>query len=72
MLRSYSIFPISNEDKLRNDFYLNDRKREVALNQFNNYDDYLKSLNMTSEIQSFNQTYSNRITQLINKQINST
>ena len=62
----FNITSISNEDKLRNDFYLNDRK-EVALNQFNNYDDYLKSLNMTSEIQSFNQTYSNRITQLINK-----
>ena len=63
----FTITSISLEDKNRNTFYENDKKREKAIKSFEDYDEYLKSLEMKAEVSSFNKTYINRITQLTNK-----
>ena len=63
----FNITSFSDEDKKRNDFYKNDKKREKAAFNFTDYNDYLKSLKMIAEIGRFNKAYLTRITQLINK-----
>ena len=56
----FTITSISLEDKNRNTFYENDKKREKAIKSFEDYDEYLKSLEMKAEVSSFNKTYINR------------
>lgn len=63
----FNMTSLSEEDKKRNDFYKNDKKREKAAFNFTDYNDYLKSLKMIAEIGRFNKTYLTRITQLTNK-----
>lgn len=63
----FNMTSFSEEDKKRNDFYKNDKKREKAAFNFTDYNDYLKSLKMIAEIGRFNKAYLTRITQLTNK-----
>ena len=63
----FNMTSLSEEDKKRNDFYKNDKKREKAVFNFTDYNDYLKSLKMIAEIGRFNKAYLTRITQLTNK-----
>tara|TARA_Y100000768_G_scaffold167074_1_gene125093 strand:+ start:1391 stop:3172 length:1782 start_codon:yes stop_codon:yes gene_type:complete len=63
----FTITSFSQEDEMRNEFYENDKKREKAIANFEDYDAYLKSLEMKAEVGLFNKSYLNRITQLINK-----
>lgn len=58
---------LSREDAERTDLYAKDRKREALVGQYANYDEYLKSLDMQAEIDSFNPYYLDRIAQLTNK-----
>ena len=58
---------ISSEDISRNKFYADNRSRSNEESLFNNYEDFLFSLNMQAEINRFTSLYIDRITQLINK-----
>ena len=58
---------LSSEDKKRNEYYKDNQEREKYSLKFDNYEEYLKSLNMTAEIDNFKSIYLNRITQLTNK-----
>jgi FkbH-like protein len=57
----------SREDVERSELYSKDRKREAIAAQFQNYDEYLESLQMQAEIDRFNNYYLDRIAQLTNK-----
>ena len=63
----FDILSLSNEDFIRNKFYVDNSKRDTELKKFENYNDFLKSLNMTAEIDTFKDIYLDRINQLINK-----
>lgn len=58
---------LSADDINRNKFYLENKERVKELSTFDNYQDFLASLNMVAEICSFSDIYIDRITQLINK-----
>lgn len=58
---------ISGDDAKRNEYYIADAKRDETKNTFSDYGEYLSSLQMSSEIQSFASVHLDRITQLINK-----
>lgn len=58
---------ISYEDINRSAYYDENFKREELKSKFNNYESFLESLNMSSEIRKFQPIYLERITQLINK-----
>ena len=58
---------ISDDDYLKSEMYVQNKKRISTIVNFNNYDDYLQSLNMVSKIAPFESVYLKRITQLINK-----
>ena len=58
---------LSREDAERTELYAKDRQREAAAGQFKSYDEYLESLEMQAEIDSFNPFYIDRIAQLTNK-----
>lgn len=58
---------LSREDTERTELYAKDRQREAAAGQFKGYDEYLQSLEMQAEIDSFNAYYIDRIAQLTNK-----
>ena len=58
---------MSGDDAKRNEYYTANAKRNEAKNTFVDYGEYLRSLQMTSEIRSFDTAYLDRITQLINK-----
>jgi FkbH-like protein len=58
---------LSNDDLKRSVFYKANSVRENVQRQFENYEDFLCSLNMKAEISSFCPIYLDRITQLINK-----
>jgi FkbH-like protein len=58
---------ISADDKKRNEYYAADSKRSEAKSTFIDYSEYLRSLQMSSEIRSFDSVHLDRITQLINK-----
>jgi len=58
---------LSQDDFIRTDSIKSNKKRAKDIKKFENYDKYLISLNMVSEISSFNDQYLERITQLINK-----
>ena len=51
----------------RNKFYSENNERNKQKSTFENYNDFLVSLNMKAEIKPFSDIYIDRITQLINK-----
>lgn len=63
----FEIVGISKEDVQRNDYYQSNILREKSSSKFNNYDEFLSSLNMVGEIQFFKTIYLERIAQLTNK-----
>lgn len=63
----FEITEISSDDLKRNEMYAENAKREELKSSFENYDDYLKSLDMRGEIQGFIPMYMSRIAQLTNK-----
>ncbi len=58
---------ISNDDLNRNKMYLENIEREKLKTQFTDYKDYLKSLQMTAEINKINEQTIPRVAQLVNK-----
>ena len=58
---------MSAEDINRNTYYSANAVRTEAESKYQNYEEFLLSLNMVAEIMSFKQIYLDRITQLINK-----
>lgn len=58
---------ITADDLQRSGQYQGNVQRAAQQAQFASYDDFLKSLDMTADIQAFNTLYMERITQLINK-----
>jgi len=57
----------SGDDVKRNDMYKANTKRANQQKAFENYDDYLESLDMKGYIKAFDDIYLQRITQLTNK-----
>lgn len=57
----------SKDDFHKNEMYKENMKRNQTMKSFNNYDDYLKSLNMEATIDGFTSIYMSRIAQLTNK-----
>ena len=55
------------DDINRNQYYEENIKRVEEQSTFKSYDDFLKSLKMTAQIQTFSSIYLERITQLTNK-----
>ena len=58
---------ISEDDLKRNETYQENKQRQALANSVTNYDEFLKSLNMQAEIDSFKPIYFDRIAQLTNK-----
>lgn len=58
---------LSNDDKSRNEFYKANIQRNLNSANFEDYNSYLKSLNMKCEIETVNEKNILRVTQLINK-----
>ena len=58
---------ISKDDLKRTEMYQENAKRSQLQASFENYEDYLRSLEMKGEIQSFIPAYMSRIAQLTNK-----
>ena len=46
----FTLTSLSKEDVKRNEYYKNNKKRDQFLSTFENYDEYLKSLEMKAEI----------------------
>lgn len=63
----FEVTNLSSDDLKRNEMYQENAKRVKMQSSFVNYDDYLKSLEMKGEIQSFIPMYMSRIAQLTNK-----
>lgn len=63
----FEIVSLSADDINRNKFYQDNNSRIEQQAQFDSYDDFLKSLQMVAEINSFSSVYIDRITQLTNK-----
>lgn len=63
----FEVTTLSNEDFQRNTMYQNNKKRREIQNSFVDYNDYLRSLNMTAVIKPFEEEYLSRIAQLTNK-----
>lgn len=63
----FDIVNISDDDRNRNKAYQENMKRKSLETNLKSYDDFLKSLEMIAEINSFQEIYFDRITQLINK-----
>lgn len=63
----FELLALSNEDIKRNDMYKNNVIRNQEISKYDNYDDYLKSLNMKARIVPFESVSYNRISQLSNK-----
>jgi FkbH-like protein len=58
---------LSSDDLKRSSFYADNVTRQELQSRFENYDDFLRSLNMVAEIKPFAPVYLDRITQLTNK-----
>ena len=58
---------LSKEDFTRSSYYKTNAKRESEKIKFKNYDDYLTSLKMTTDLKKFKEGDISRITQLVNK-----
>ena len=63
----FEVISISKDDLKKNEMYKENAQRTELLESFDNYDDYLKSLDMTAEIEEFKPIYMARIAQLTNK-----
>ena len=63
----FEVTNFSKEDLKKSDLYKDNAKRSQMMSTFDNYEDYLKSLNMKAEITSFKPIYLERISQLSNK-----
>ena len=63
----FEVTALSGDDIKRNEMYMENAKRQAMQASFDNYEDYLKSLEMKGEIQSFIPMYMSRIAQLTNK-----
>lgn len=63
----FEVTNLSSDDLKRNEMYQENAKRQKLQSSFSNYEDYLKSLDMKGEIQSFIPMYMSRIAQLTNK-----
>ncbi len=63
----FEVTNFSEEDLKKSEMYKDNAKRSQMMATFDNYDDYLKSLNMKAEITSFKKIYLERISQLSNK-----
>lgn len=63
----FEVTTISGDDLKRTEMYAENAKRVQAQATFANYEDYLKSLDMKGEINSFVPVYMSRIAQLTNK-----
>ena len=63
----FEVTSISKDDLNRTEMYQENAKRAELQASFDNYEDYLKSLEMKSEIKEFIPLYFSRITQLTNK-----
>lgn len=63
----FEVTALSSDDLKRNEMYQENAKRSQLQASFGNYEDYLKSLEMKGEIQSFIPMYMSRIAQLTNK-----
>lgn len=63
----FEVTAMSEDDLKRNEMYLENAKRTQLQSSFQNYEDYLKSLEMKAEIRSFTPMYMARIAQLTNK-----
>lgn len=58
---------LSSEDLKRAEQYQENAQRSASESRFQNYDEYLESLEMTAEVAAFKPVYLDRITQLIGK-----
>jgi len=65
--RYFESAALSTDDLQRSSFYRNNQERALAAEQFQNYDDFLRSLEMKAAIQPFDKLHLDRITQLTNK-----
>lgn len=63
----FEVTTLSQDDLKRTEMYCENAKRIQAQSQFTNYEDYLASLEMKGELQSFSPMYLSRIAQLSNK-----
>jgi fkbH domain len=63
----FEVSSLSADDLKRNEMYLENAKRTELQASFQNYEDYLKSLEMKAEIREFIPMYMSRIAQLTNK-----
>ncbi len=63
----FEVTTFSDDDLKRNDMYKANAQRSETMKRFESYDEYLKSLEMTAVIDSFNSIDFQRITQLTNK-----
>lgn len=63
----FEVTQFSDDDLKRNSMYMENAKRQVAQASFENYEDYLLSLEMKGEIKAFAPVYMSRIAQLTNK-----
>lgn len=63
----FEVTNLSKDDLKRNEMYKENAQRAALQASFENYEDYLKSLEMKGEIQNFIPMYMSRIAQLTNK-----
>lgn len=63
----FELTSFTSDDIKRDQMYKDNLKRQQSLSVFTDYNDYLKSLEMKGEIQSFIPLYMSRIAQLTNK-----
>jgi FkbH-like protein len=65
--RYFEPLSLGEEDLTRANLYDENAQRSILERKFADYGEYLESLEMTAEIDTFNSTYMERITQLTNK-----
>ena len=65
--RYFEVDKVVQDDLSRSAFYSSNAERSACESKFSNYGDFLASLEMSAEIDSFRPVYLERITQLINK-----
>ena len=63
----FEVTSLSKDDLKRTEMYQDNAKRSQMQARFENYEDYLRSLEMKGEIQEFTPLYLSRIAQLTNK-----
>ena len=63
----FEVTSISDDDLRRNEMYISNARRIAQQSSFENYNDFLLSLDMNAVIEDFRPVYLQRITQLTNK-----